>query len=80
MSLASKSDEGSRITVGQKEGRRKQTGRMSWGEWWGVVESGGDLVVQQVVMMTALGWERSRNTHTKRARDKVTCAAKTTGG
>ena len=38
MYFASKSDEGSRITVGQKEGRRKQTGRMSWGgrggEWW----------------------------------------------
>ena len=46
-------------------------------EWWRVVASGGDLVVQQVVM-TALGWERSRNT--KRARDKVTSAGETTAG
>ena len=53
MYLASKSVEGSRMMVGQKEGRRKQTGRMSWAS---VAGGGGDLVVQQMVM-TTLGWE-----------------------
>lgn len=57
--------------VGQKEGRRKQTGRMSWGN----VAGGGDLVVQQMVM-TTLGWEGELDgqKHKARARQSDDCS------
>lgn len=65
MYLASRSDdEGTRIMVGQKEGRRKQTGRMSWAS----VAGGDDLVVQQVVMTHWAGRASLTGRNTKRAR------------